>query len=91
MGRTNVDAKAVNPGRVEITITLDADDAQDFAVGFEGPKISGTEHEEEILDAVEEAYEWELAHAKSSTLAEAERRAEKHFEREHSPSFYRER
>ena len=80
MARTNVEAEAVGPGRVEITITLDADDAQDFAVGFSGPKISGTEHEEQILDAVDEAYEWELAHHESIELHRAEMRAERALE-----------
>lgn len=85
-----IEAQAVGPGRVEVTMVLDAEAAQDFAIGFSGPKINGTEHEREILDAVDEAYEWEMAEIESKALREAKRRAGEALERERPPRFYRE-
>ena len=66
-------AEATGPNEVTLTFVVDAETAQDFAIGFDQ-----LPHDEAvILDACEEAWEWQLAEAESKHLAELERRADR--------------
>lgn len=90
MGNTHVEAQATGPARVEVTITLDAEDAQNWVLDLDDSPIESEIAKEIVLDAVDEAYEWELAEAESEALRKIERRKEIAAERERPAHFYRE-
>lgn len=74
-----MEAEATGPNEVTVTFTLTAKEAENLGVGFKAPNVDT----DAVLDAAEDAREWELEKHKSEARRKQEQRAERAQEWDH--------